>query len=425
MCVIYGEGSKSKKVRILSMLETDMGLRYVNVNNDIHGGACVSSTRDGGQHWSLGYNQCLSDFVSSRRKGNLHPPLPSSMTDAASAGVSTSSIAASTEGAGEQSNMRYPVGKTGWVRTLHAACKKFKKNIYDQHVRAHATVNDSDLSRREDGLSVGIDTDVMDQIKADKPSKKALKKAEKEGAPGEVPEAKIVMCPDGFDATALKAEIDSLSVGADTKASMESYACFRFGRGAVLFLFDSINSAFKGSGVTAKPADDDKWEQALKSYRRLFGLGAATFQKRIYLYSPEGKFWHIQEADRFDDRRKALATLATQSGWLALDAQPLLETLDAFRHTDKWHFATNRNQDWGLMAQFQKILTLVMAMGRFVAMDDPLVRALASCPLRGLTLPNPVGEIALVQCCAVHHTDQAYVCGGALSSLPIHRGEHS
>ena len=122
-------------------------------------------------------------------------------------------------------------------------------------------------------------------------------------------------------------------------------------------------------------------EFALK-HRRLFGFFcAATFQKRLYVFSPEGELWSI-----YNERREQLARLALQSRWISLDMHALLETLDASWHADNWHSATNRSTHWGLAAQFQKILTLIMAMARFVAVDEPMLRAFASCPLRTLPL---------------------------------------
>ena len=124
-------------------------------------------------------------------------------------------------------------------------------------------------------------------------------------------------------------------------------------------------------------------------------FGAATYQKRIYVYSPKGEFWKIQQPSVFNEWRENLARLARQTGWVAINGEPLLSTLDEFRHRDNWHFATNRGSDWGLASQFQKILTLIMAIGRFVCVDDPMMRALASCPLRDLPLPNQTAQLYL------------------------------
>ena len=65
-------------------------------------------TRDGGRHWSPGYNQYLSNLVSSRREGDLHPALPSTMLSTGSAGVSTGGAGVSAKRASEEEHLPIP-----------------------------------------------------------------------------------------------------------------------------------------------------------------------------------------------------------------------------------------------------------------------------------------------------------------------------
>ena len=133
-------------------------------------------------------------------------------------------------------------------------------------------------------------------------------------------------------------------------------------------------------------------------YSRLFALGAATFQKRLYMASPNGEFWRCHEAGRFNRLRDELGQLAAGSGFLVVGTGDMLATLTAFRH-GAWHFQTNRGEDYGLALQWQRIITTTLACGRFLSHSDPMTRAIASVPLAAqspATSTRPSIELAKI-----------------------------
>ena len=339
--------------------------------------------RDQACKWKPGFYQFLSNFLVTRRGGFMHPPIPFSSQEP------------------EPPNLRYPVGQAGWARTCGAVETLHERPIFSVHTKEFVQIvspTDEHFKDKEDCLSVGVDTGEMDRIRRDEVTQKHLMKKESADVSTVLEEGEPISASvdASFDPVRLANELREESAGISTGGvPMEQFSAFQFGRNALLIIFDAMNSAFSGAGESAVLISDDEWDATFAKYRRLFSLGAATYQKRIYVYSPKGEFWKIQQPSVFNEWRENLARLARQTGWIAVNGEPLLSTLDDFRHRDNWHFATNRGTDWGLAAQFQKILTLIMAIGRFVCVDDPMMRALASCPLRDLPLPNQTAQLYL------------------------------
>ena len=175
----------------------------------------------------------------------------------------------------------------------------------------------------------------------------------------------------------------STDVGAGGLTVHEGLVSFRFDVHSVLVIWDSLNSLFAAGGSTALLVGEAEYERVKANYAWLFALGAASFQKRLYMASPDGEFWRGRESSLFNTRRDELAQMAAGSGFLVIKTQSMMATLEVFRRDD-WRFSTNRTEDYGLAYQWERMITTTMGCARFLTHADPLSRSIASVPMRAV-----------------------------------------
>ena len=192
--------------------------------------------------------------------------------------------------------------------------------------------------------------------------------------------------PENVDAiSASKQEPNSSGVGVDTDLPAEiTLRAFALGGRRCCFLFDTMSSAYGRSGDQIVAVPDHEWDKLESEYHRLFRLGVATFQMCVYFHSRMGSFWQSQPPADYNKRSMQLSQLARQSGWLALDADLVFGCFHANGLADGGSAVKGCGDDWRRAMRYQRILTLMMAVGRFVSVDEPLAKALGSCPLKTL-----------------------------------------
>jgi hypothetical protein len=91
--------------------------------------------------------------------------------------------------------------------------------------------------------------------------------------------------------------------------------------------------------------ESDFMRYVLPRYRSFFAKAAAAYQKCLYFHSPPGEFWGNANQESYDLMLAQLAALAKQSRFIVIDSTPFFSILSEYRR-DKWHFSTNRREDW-------------------------------------------------------------------------------
>jgi hypothetical protein len=132
-----------------------------------------------------------------------------------------------------------------------------------------------------------------------------------------------------------------------------------------------MNSVMKGRDQVVDVA---RIHRLLNQYAELFARMTACWQRVLYMSSPDAKFWHIGDSDKFDAARNQLEDLARTYGIVVVRSSPLLELVSTYRRPDDpWHFAGARQDDYGLASKWQHIVQVAHCLARDLCIQDDLL----------------------------------------------------